>query len=90
MTEDKARFLLGELLRLHSDVDRFQKLMSALAMCPEIRSSSVEQSSQAAQISHRKLQALKAQLVKLLAGSNADLGCGSSAEFDPAATTVRM
>jgi hypothetical protein len=66
VNEQQARNLLREWLRLHGDVERFQRALAALSTVQEVRSSAADQLGRLAFDAHKRFVALEAKLVGLL------------------------
>lgn len=88
MTETQARNQLTELVRLRSDIERYQRAMSALAMIEEIRSSASDQLGRLAFDTHRKYIELESRLIAQLCSAPDSMS--SIGDYDPLATVTQI
>lgn len=93
MINGEARGKLRELVALRHDCERFQRALSAVGSCPELKSSAPQQLAQRAKAA---ADVLEAEIVRLLSGSNTPLWSDPgedgvlSGGSDPLETTPRI
>ncbi|WP_157469974.1 hypothetical protein [Gemmata sp. SH-PL17] len=91
MTLAQAQHLLAELVRLKSDVERYQRAMGALGSVPEVRTSAHDKIANLAYHAHRSYASLEYRLARMLSGQTHD-PCSSAPSIPsaPGATMPRI
>jgi len=90
MKQTDASNRLWELVRLRADVERFQRAMQAMALCPEVRSSAYQQLSTLAQQKKIEADRLHAELAACISHSQPALSWSVAEQVDPSENSLSM